>query len=679
MQASQGRELGFLLLALAGAGLAFAMLVLRADPRRWDNRIFSAMCFVDGMMEALRAAQLLDGGSITGEGLQLACMLGSVLISYLTIEFVYSFPFNRRLPTKNRFVLTVASLVAVALTLHPQTRQQFRLYSNLFYFLPIFAVTIYHLVDNYRRLSGNREYAGIGMIMLAVGLRWTSSMAVYMVARRISQEAFSIGLHLDALVSVTVCYVLCSRAILQYQLFRVRGMLADVIVYGGFTLSVTGLLYIAVQLVLTYATGPVQLRAMLVALAMVPLALASGARWIFPAFEEKVLCPLDPRRARIKSALAKLVHEASSTLHPRDILGAARSAVESITSGGTVQFLRGPGYPSEKSSAPASDPSLPHDLLPALVEYFLSSRALHLHRPHAHELSPSGKEALDRTRGDLFVPVRHEGTLFGALAIEGGDVDREAVQTVVAVADHVALKLENYALFGEMLALENQLEETRRLAALGSFAAAIAHDIRTPLTSVQMNVQILRSKSKLDPDDMEYFDIALAELKRLAAHISELLDYAKPVQMKPAPTDVCELIDDAAKGIEPILSDRRLSLERDLERPLPPVLADPTRIRQVLLNLLDNAAQASNDGASIKLRTRAIGSSKVALEVSDQGRGIDAEHLPKIFEPFFTTRPDGTGLGLAIAQKLVRAHGGEIKVESTVGGGSTFTILLPTA
>jgi signal transduction histidine kinase len=669
-------ELGYLLLALALVGASFSLLVLRADPTRWDNRIFAAMIFIDAMMEATRGAHLLDGQPITNEAVQLWCMSGSIAISYLTIEFVYSFPFNRRLPAIQRWALLIGSAAAAFLAFHPSTTRWFRSHSYL-YFVPIFVVTIYHLLQNYRRLSG-RAHAGIPWIMLAVAVRWTSSLFVWMIARRISPEAFSIGLTLDAGVTVIICYALCCRAILRYQLFRVRGVLADAIVYGGLILAIIAALYAAIEIALESGSGPVHLRATLVGMALVPLAISSVARWALPAIEESILCPLFPRRALNKTALAKLVHETSNTFDPPEILTRARSAMEAITGGAKIKFLKGPALPAR---AQAEDTGGDHkvEIAPELTDHLLRMREHHLDRRHTHDLMPSAKEALERTPGDLFVPVRHEDRLFGAFAIDGGDPDRESVQSAVALADHVALKLENYALFGETLALQGQLEEARRLAALGSFAAAIAHDIRTPLTSVQMNVQILRGKAKLDPDDMEYFDIALGELKRLNAHISELLDYAKPVQMKPAPIDVRDIIDDAAKGIEPILIDRRLHLERHLSGSLPHVYADATRIRQVLLNLLDNAAQASRDGSSIRLSTRAIDESKVALEISDSGKGIEAENLGKIFEPFFTTRPDGTGLGLAIAQKLVRAHGGEIRVQSTVGSGSTFTVLLPAA
>src|SRR6185295_7939868 len=131
--------------------------------------------------------------------------------------------------------------------------------------------------------------------------------------------------------------------------------------------------------------------------------------------------------------------------------------------------------------------------------------------------------AVADTPYELVVPVRSGEVLHGALALTGGVVDRDTLIAATTFADRLALRLDAFSMFAE-------LEASRRLATLGSFAAAIAHDIRTTLTSVQMNVQILRSKARLPADDMEYFDIALEELKRLNGSISELLDFAKPAQ-----------------------------------------------------------------------------------------------------------------------------------------------------
>jgi signal transduction histidine kinase len=170
---------------------------------------------------------------------------------------------------------------------------------------------------------------------------------------------------------------------------------------------------------------------------------------------------------------------------------------------------------------------------------------------------------------------------------------------------------------------------------------------------------------------------ALEELRRLDDHVKELLDYAKPLALHRETVELKDVADDAARTIEPLLGERKQTLEREHMADVPPVAVDPTRLRQVLWNLLDNAAKASPDGATIALRTRRDGE-KVAIDIVDHGSGIEAADLARIFEPFFTTRPDGTGLGLAICQKVVRGHGGDIVVSSRPAEGSTFTIVLPT-
>jgi signal transduction histidine kinase len=124
-----------------------------------------------------------------------------------------------------------------------------------------------------------------------------------------------------------------------------------------------------------------------------------------------------------------------------------------------------------------------------------------------------------------------------------------------------------------------------------------------------------------------------------------------------------------------VLSEKGVALRCEPSAELT-VQGDPQRLRQVLVNLVGNAADASQPGAHVTIRAKPA-DGRVAIEVEDHGRGIRADDLPRIFEPFFTTRPDGTGLGLAICHKVVRAHGGDIQVRSTIGSGSTFTIVLP--
>jgi signal transduction histidine kinase len=247
------------------------------------------------------------------------------------------------------------------------------------------------------------------------------------------------------------------------------------------------------------------------------------------------------------------------------------------------------------------------------------------------------------------------------------------------LADNLAMKLAHHVLYERSFALQREVDASRRLVALGSFAAAIAHDIRTPLTSVKMNLQMLRAYRDLDDDMRESADIALEEVHRMNDYVSGILDYAKPVQLCSSETDLSCLIEETARTLQPLLEARKLALQCNVAEScaLPRVRADASRMKQVLVNLLENAADASAPGAVISISAGAVDSDHVEIRVSDQGHGIEAINLTKVFEPFFTTRKEGTGLGLAIVRKLVRAHDGEVRVDSALGSGSTFTVLLP--
>jgi two-component system, NtrC family, sensor histidine kinase HydH len=271
----------------------------------------------------------------------------------------------------------------------------------------------------------------------------------------------------------------------------------------------------------------------------------------------------------------------------------------------------------------------------------------------------------------LIVPALGAGrALVGAFVIDGGLVDRDTYVVARDLAARVALAVQRAQAVSELL-------DARRLAALGQFAAAIAHDIRTPLTSISMNVQILQRKLQLPDDDREHLEIALEELARLDRSVAEILDFAKPVKLTSEPIDVAELIETTRRNLTPVLSERGVAVRVEPgESAALTIHGDAQRLRQVLTNLVNNAANASRPGAEVTLRA-AIAAGHIAIEVEDHGRGIGPDDLPRIFEPFFTTRPDGTGLGLAIVHKVIRAHGGDIKVRSTLGAGSTFTITLP--
>ncbi|HKA90557.1 MAG TPA: ATP-binding protein [Haliangiales bacterium] len=621
-----------LVCAVAVVGFAFAAVVYRAAPRRFDNRVFAALGFMNAVMAAYATVLVLTGYRMSEPFPLRTCGTLVVPIAVLSVEFGYSFPLNRPLRGRLRALLWGYAAACAALYFHPATYPWFGNVISWAFFLPAFLVMMICLARNVRGLQGER---GAGwLVVAALGVRWLLGLFTFNVARYVSSSVFDAAVTFEMSAGSLICYAVIGYAFLKSQLFSVRGVAADMVVFTGLVLSILFLAAGAVEVVLTLGAGAVVTRALLVVAALVPagaLLLADRAR---ERIEASIGRGFDRRRGMRRDIIKTAPRETEA------LLGYVIKSLGHMT-GGSVRFASAESLPA----------GLAAELAAAPEPYLL--RAARADLP-----------------GDLVVAVRGRGTLHGALVLAGGEIDRDVLLAALTLADNLALTLENRRLFGE-------LEESRRLAALGQFAAAIAHDIRTPLTSVQLNVQMLRRKAQLSPDDMEHFDIALAELRRLEADVSQLLDFAKPVRLHAQPLDLREVIDEAARRMEPIYEEKRLQLRAE-HGDVPPVLGDGERLRQVLTNLLDNAAQASAAG-EIVIRTRTADGGRVALEVADPGEGIPPDELARIFEPFYTTRPDGTGLGLATCAKLVRAHGGEIHVRSAPGEGATFTVLLPAA
>ncbi|MFT4979318.1 MAG: signal transduction histidine kinase [Myxococcota bacterium] len=218
--------------------------------------------------------------------------------------------------------------------------------------------------------------------------------------------------------------------------------------------------------------------------------------------------------------------------------------------------------------------------------------------------------------------------------------------------------------------MEAQVKRDERLAAVGRFAASLAHEIRNPLASLSGAVQLLEER-EANP----LHRIVLREVQRLNSLVEDFLESARPLELKRTSVDLVELLEEVAEAFR---HDPRCQGLREVKlslSPMPQLQADPARLRQVLWNLLVNAAQATEDGGQIDIHG-GPSLDGVRLVVADDGAGIPAEKKLRIFDPFYTTRAGGTGLGLAIVDWIVRAHGGEIRVESTLGVGTAFIITL---
>lgn len=225
-------------------------------------------------------------------------------------------------------------------------------------------------------------------------------------------------------------------------------------------------------------------------------------------------------------------------------------------------------------------------------------------------------------------------------------------------------------------ATQNSMVRAETLAAVGTLAAGVSHEISTPLNSIIGFTQI--SLSELDDTHPLKGDLRVIEQEALRCKriVQGLLDFSRASAPSTHEILLNNVIDETLAVVEYQPSMRKIAVKRLLQHDLPFIEADPMQLRQVFLNLILNAVQAMPEGGELRVETRSAGG-KVEGIVSDTGMGIPEADLPKIFQPFFTTKSGGTGLGLSISYGIVKEHHGEIFVESTAGRGTAFRIVLP--
>lgn len=219
--------------------------------------------------------------------------------------------------------------------------------------------------------------------------------------------------------------------------------------------------------------------------------------------------------------------------------------------------------------------------------------------------------------------------------------------------------------------MEERVARDERLAAVGRLAAGLAHEIRNPLASLSGAVQMMQ-----DEAEDELHGIVLREVENLNELVEDFLDIARPLHLRTTPTNINSIVRDVVLAFEkdPRYQDR-ISIATDL-RDVPVLAIDSNRVRQVVWNLVLNAAQAMPEEGLISLSVRPAGKG-LELDVKDEGVGIPPEDLGRIFDPFYTTRSGGTGLGLANVDRIVRAHNGEVLLRSQEGQGTCFTLRFP--
>ncbi len=223
-----------------------------------------------------------------------------------------------------------------------------------------------------------------------------------------------------------------------------------------------------------------------------------------------------------------------------------------------------------------------------------------------------------------------------------------------------------------------RLREAENLAAIGKAVSFLAHDMKTPLIAIGGFSRSIKSNHKSDEKDHEKLDIIIQEAQRLENMVREMLDFSRPLELQASTHDIQPVVDESLEVVRGMAEEKKVELRVQSAPGLPPCSFEAMRMKQVLINLLNNAVEASPEGGIVSVATFQKGKS-LFLEVSDQGSGIPSPKKSEVFLPFFSTKNGGTGLGLTIVKRIVEAHRGRVEILDNPKKGTIFRIILPLA
>jgi len=299
----------------------------------------------------------------------------------------------------------------------------------------------------------------------------------------------------------------------------------------------------------------------------------------------------------------------------------------------------------------------------------------------------------------VVIPLFTKERVLGAIAADhtepGRRLTKETLDSVMTFAQQAGLAIQNASMYQELKNFSRQMEEkiqkttadlrkteaqlirSEKLAALGQLAAGIAHEIRNPLTSINILIHSLRERLPSENSQQEDLKVIEEEIHRMNEIVDQFLRFAKPAPPFFEKTDVLSIVEETLQLLRLQAEKQRIAVEREFQA-LPMILIDPEQMKQAMLNLLLNAIQAMPEGGLLTLKGRNSEEGQwIHLSIQDSGMGISGEDIDKLFDPFFSTKEGGIGLGLSITHRIIDQHHGKIEVESSPGMGTLFTVWLP--
>jgi PAS domain S-box-containing protein len=231
----------------------------------------------------------------------------------------------------------------------------------------------------------------------------------------------------------------------------------------------------------------------------------------------------------------------------------------------------------------------------------------------------------------------------------------------------------------ERMEMERRIRESERLANIGQLTTSLAHEIRNPLSSVKVNIQILLKNTMFDGNDKRRIEIMSHEITRLEKILSEMLDFARPARLNLNPVSINDLIDSCLEILDERFKEKDIAILKRFPAKQLRALMDSEMIEQAIINILLNSIEVLTSGGKIAISTKQElkNGKSIKVEVIDNGIGIHAEDLPYIFDPFFSKKAKGTGLGLYNVKRIVEAHGGQVHAENKKPRGMRIWFTIP--
>jgi signal transduction histidine kinase/putative methionine-R-sulfoxide reductase with GAF domain len=299
----------------------------------------------------------------------------------------------------------------------------------------------------------------------------------------------------------------------------------------------------------------------------------------------------------------------------------------------------------------------------------------------------------------LVVPLHAKERALGAIAADfiepNKSITKETLESVMVFAQQAGLAIYNAFMYQELKTFSQRMEEkiqktsadlrkaeaqlirSEKLAALGQLAAGIAHEIRNPLTSINILIHSLTENLSSGDSRVEDLKVIEEEIRRINEIVDQFLRFAKPAPPFLEKAEVVSIFEETLQLLRPQIEKQRISVLKDFS-PLPPTAIDREQMKQVLLNLLLNAIQSMPKGGHLSLKGHIPDDDRwIEISIQDSGIGIPGEDIDRLFDPFFSTKDGGIGLGLSIAHRIIEQHHGKIEVESVSGKGTLFTVWLP--